>query len=130
MNAMRTVLDLEEHIMGCWDLVDDLQTLLEIMDERGPGSDEAMNVIIGLRALYQHRFKSLFTQFEAAVGEVHRLRLENAGLQKSAEEEASHNANVPYSSQGPSLPYEATVKYADGTAGNPTAYMPSTTVGF
>lgn len=53
--------DLEQSIMQCWNMVDDVNLLVK----RGasPGDFE------GVARLYQHKFEELFAQFENGVHE-------------------------------------------------------------
>jgi hypothetical protein len=52
-------LDLEQQIMQCWNIVDDLDYLGKLLE-----TDDAQNLLIGLKALYQAKFEKLFDTFE------------------------------------------------------------------
>lgn len=54
--------DLEQEIMNCWHVVDDIDTVLTIV-ENGD-EDRTMNVLIGLKELYSVKFEKLFDTFE------------------------------------------------------------------
>jgi len=53
---------LEEQIMDCWGVTDDIQNLITGFE--GLNEDERMNILIGLRSLYQVKFVQLFDTFE------------------------------------------------------------------
>lgn len=61
--------DLEQEIMNCWQIVDDLKTLTKrYMDGATPMTeDEVANVLIGLEHLYQMKFEQLFETFELCI---------------------------------------------------------------
>jgi hypothetical protein len=63
---MTTLYDLEQPIMDCWSVCDDLETMYrQIGDgERDPTHDELMNALIGMRQLYQWKFEQLFYKYE------------------------------------------------------------------
>jgi hypothetical protein len=57
--------DLEQNIMQCWNVCDDIQLYLDMhenMDE-----DQRMNYLIGLKQMYQMKFERTFNQFEHCV---------------------------------------------------------------
>lgn len=58
--------DLEQEILECWRVTDDLGTLLEVFD-REHTEDEVLNIIIGLRALYEQKFATTFETFEQCI---------------------------------------------------------------
>jgi hypothetical protein len=53
--------DLEQGIMQCWSMVDDVKLLAQ----RGASSADFES----LAAVYQHKFEKLFAQFEAGIQE-------------------------------------------------------------
>ncbi len=57
--------DLEQEIMNCWHIVDDLQVLLDKWDSTN--EDEKLNIIIGLSSLYQLKFDTMFRTFETCI---------------------------------------------------------------
>ena len=63
---MTTLYDLEQPIMDCWSVCDDLETMYrQIGDgEREPTQDELINALIGMRQLYQWKFEQLFYKYE------------------------------------------------------------------
>jgi hypothetical protein len=54
--------ELEQAIMNCWHVVDDIKTVCTRSDRMS--QDELMNVLIGIHTLYQMKFEDLFEQFE------------------------------------------------------------------
>ena len=58
--------ELEQPIMDCWSVCDDLETMYrQIGDgERDPTQDELINALIGMRQLYQWKFGQLFYKYE------------------------------------------------------------------
>jgi len=60
--------DLEQDIMNCWQVVDDIKTLTKrYLDGPVMSQDEVANVLIGLEALYQIKFEQLFGTFEQCI---------------------------------------------------------------
>ena len=57
--------DLEQDIMDCWNITKDLDSLL-LAVERGD-EDQIMNIIIGLRSLYDLKFEKMFNTFEQCI---------------------------------------------------------------
>lgn len=57
--------DMEQQIMKCWDVVEDLKMLA---DEVNNGSDFT-NALKGVAELYHYRFEKLWKQYEAATEE-------------------------------------------------------------
>jgi hypothetical protein len=66
---MTTLYDLEQPIMDCWSVCDDLETMYrQIGDgERDPTQDELINALIGMRQLYQWKFEQLFDKYEQVI---------------------------------------------------------------
>jgi hypothetical protein len=60
------VYDLEQPIMECWSICDDLKTvIIQIYDgDSEPTKDEIGNVLMGMQQIYQWKFEQLFHQFE------------------------------------------------------------------
>ena len=52
--------DLEQEIMCCWQVVDDLKALMAVYDRRPVTEDEIQNALLGLETLYQMKFEKLF----------------------------------------------------------------------
>ena len=57
--------DLEQGIMSCWHVTDDLDILLEeLMENEHFTKDQASNFVLGLSTIYQAKFEKLFRDFE------------------------------------------------------------------
>ena len=57
---------LENDILLCWRIIDDLNTLRNVYD-REHTEDEVLNILIGLSDLYDQRFTDLFDTFEKCI---------------------------------------------------------------
>ena len=58
--------DLEQHIMECWQLVDDVNFLYkEVMDkDLHQDQDKLANALLGLHAIYGMKFERAFNAYE------------------------------------------------------------------
>jgi hypothetical protein len=62
--------DLEQQIMDCWHVVDDLKILSESVCEHDDfNRDKITNITMGLEQLYQLKFDKLFRTFESVLRE-------------------------------------------------------------
>jgi len=63
---MAKLYDLEEKIMDCWAVCNDLAVVFrQIGDgERDPTPDEMMNTLMGMQQLYHWKFEQLFFKYE------------------------------------------------------------------
>ena len=63
---MTKLYELEPHIMDCWSVCNDLESVFKQVGngERVPTEDEMMNVLIGINQLYQWKFEQLFFKYE------------------------------------------------------------------
>ena len=68
---MKNRFDLEQEILSCWHIVDDLKTVYST-ERLYTDEDEMQNVLLGLYTLYQLKFENLFNTFQVLVqnGEV------------------------------------------------------------
>ena len=57
--------DLEQNIMQCWNVCDDIQLYLDMYDEMD--EDQKMNYLIGLKQMYQMKFERCWSTFEQCV---------------------------------------------------------------
>lgn len=57
--------DLEQNIMQCWNVCDDIQLLLDSWDELD--EDGKQNYLIGLKQMYQLKFERTWNTFESCV---------------------------------------------------------------
>ena len=59
--------DLEQQIMVCWQIIEDLKVLDEAVLEKDLTTDEISNILMGLTTLYELKFKKLFEYFEQSI---------------------------------------------------------------
>lgn len=60
--------DLEQDIMNCWSVVDDIKELHRCMlDRRKMTDDEVSNYLLGIETIYQVKFERLFETFEMLI---------------------------------------------------------------
>lgn len=57
--------DLEQNIMQCWNVCDDIQLFLDMYDEMN--EDQKLNYLIGIKQMYHMKFERCFNNFEALV---------------------------------------------------------------
>ena len=63
---MKTRFDLEQDIMNCWQVVDDIKAVYHC-ERLYDDENEMQNVLLGLFTLYQIKFDKLFGTFEEMV---------------------------------------------------------------
>jgi hypothetical protein len=61
--------DLEQQIMECWHITDDIKILCEEIIEGDLSKDQISNVMLGLEQLYAIRFNKLFRTYEQLLAE-------------------------------------------------------------
>ena len=62
---MKTRFDLEQQIMQCWNVTDDIKAIYTYhLDKQALTEDELGNILIGLEKLYQIKFETLFETVE------------------------------------------------------------------
>jgi hypothetical protein len=71
---MSKIYDLEEKIMDCWSVTDDIDTTLSIIDRTACDEDAVCNALIGIKTLYQTKFELLFETFEEVVREYYKTK--------------------------------------------------------
>ena len=92
MNEMTNKMqDLEQHIMECWQLVDDVKLLYEqVMDkDLHKDQDRLANALLGLYTIYGMKFEQAFNIYEEALKQHYNLTDEvstNDDLSKLAEQ--------------------------------------------
>jgi hypothetical protein len=74
MGMKMKINELEEPIMRCWSVVEDIRDLSRLMDLREISEDELGNYLLGLSSIYQAKFELLFDYFEAAIKDVAKYR--------------------------------------------------------
>lgn len=61
--------ELEQQIIGCWQIVDELKVVSEAVLERDLTADQVVNLLMGLEQLYQLKFERCFETFEQLLQE-------------------------------------------------------------
>ena len=56
--------DLEQSILNCWTIIEDIQLLTESVMDGKMDNDEISNYLIGLKAIYGLKFDNCFNIFE------------------------------------------------------------------
>jgi hypothetical protein len=59
--------DLEQDIMKCWNITDDIDLLNFNVLEKDMTKDEISNFLLGLKTIYQCKFENLFDNFSELV---------------------------------------------------------------
>lgn len=59
--------EMEQLILNCWNIVDDINILNENVLEGDLSKDKISNVLIGISELYSMKFDKLFNMFEASI---------------------------------------------------------------
>lgn len=63
-----TRFDLEQQILNCWNVTDDLDVVMEnVLENENFSRDDIHNVLLGIRGLYQLKFEKCFETFEELV---------------------------------------------------------------
>lgn len=66
---MNDKFDLEQHIMKCWNITDDIDVLLKAVCDDEIDTDKIANILLGMKQLYEFKFNALFDSFEDLVKE-------------------------------------------------------------
>ena len=61
--------DLEQQIMSCWSIVDDIKAFSKVSELRDVSEDEQLNFLLGLETIYQVKFEILQDLFEKFIKE-------------------------------------------------------------
>lgn len=62
---MKTRFDLEQQILNCWNITDDLELFNERCDSMD--EDQRMNYIMGLQEIYNQKFECMWNTFEQLI---------------------------------------------------------------
>ena len=91
------IFDLEQQIMNCWHVVDDVDLLAcNILDTDkwsnipAKEADELFNILFGIKNVYEQRFQQLWETFEGTTREFHTYR-KMAGIERQEELEKMFN---------------------------------------
>ena len=72
---MSAIFDLEQGILRCWNITDDIGEILDDLESGHMEVHEAAEALRAYQKVYQRRFERCFTQFETFTGEVRDLRV-------------------------------------------------------
>ena len=91
------IFDLEQQIMNCWHVVDDVDLLAcNILDTEkwsnlpAKEADELFNILFGIKNVYEQRFQQLWDTFEVVCRDYHNHR-KMAGIERQEELEKMFN---------------------------------------
>ena len=59
--------DLEQNIMKCWNVIEDIDLLYENVMENDMSQDDIANALLGLRVMYEMKFQKLWDNFETLI---------------------------------------------------------------
>jgi hypothetical protein len=70
------IFDLEQSILQCWNVCDDLDLLYSQTMERSTPltQDEMANILLGMKSLYHMKFEKCFDEFESVCSNYHKFR--------------------------------------------------------
>lgn len=61
--------DMEEQLMRCWNILEQIDTITEGVLEHDWNSDNVANATAGIKQIYQLEFEKLWDMFEAGIRE-------------------------------------------------------------
>lgn len=68
--------ELEQSILDCWHVTDDIDLLYHNVMENNMSVDDIANTLLGIKHLYNMRFNKCWNDFEGTIEE-YRMRLKN-----------------------------------------------------
>jgi hypothetical protein len=68
---MSKVFDLEQQIMECWQVTDDLSLIYASVCDSNISKDTFANILLGMKEIYALKFERLFETFEDVTKEFH-----------------------------------------------------------
>jgi len=71
---MSVSFDLEQGILRCWNITDDIGEILDDLESGHMEMHEAAEALRAYQKVYQRRFERCWSQFETYTAEVHDLR--------------------------------------------------------
>jgi hypothetical protein len=82
------IFELEQSIMQCWSVVDDIKLISQqVYDRPKPlTEDELGNLLIGLESIYQLKFDKCFAEFEAVCRDYHKFRKTHEFVQNAKDD--------------------------------------------
>jgi len=73
---MSAMFDLEQGILRCWNITDDIGEILDDLESGHMEMHEAAEALRAYQKVYQRRFERCFSQFEAYTAEMRDLRVQ------------------------------------------------------
>ena len=65
MNLINKQFELEQGIMNCWSICEEMKLLSKyVLESKEVDRDKVANILIGVSELYQMKFEECFTNFE------------------------------------------------------------------
>ena len=61
--------DLEQHIMKCWNVTEDIDLLYRTTMDKDLSRDDIANALLGMKTLYEMKFEEMFSDFETLIGQ-------------------------------------------------------------
>jgi len=91
---MTALFDLEQGILRCWNITDDIGEILDDLESGHMEMHEAAEALRAYQKVYQRRFERCFSQFEAYTAEVRdlRVRLQELDHAKKTEKKTEKRA--------------------------------------
>jgi len=82
------IFDLEQSIMQCWNVCDDIDLLYsQTMDRSTPlTQDEMANILLGMKSLYHMKFEKCFDEFEDVCRQYHKFRKVNEIFERAKDD--------------------------------------------
>ena len=91
---MTAMFDLEQGILRCWNITDDIGEILDDLESGHMEMHEAAEALRAYQKVYQRRFARCFSQFETYTAEVRdlRVRLQDLDHPKISEKKTEKRA--------------------------------------
>ena len=86
---MTAMFDLEQGILRCWNITDDIGEILDDLESGHMEIHEAAEALRAYQKVYQRRFERCFSQFEDFTAEVRDLRVRLQELDHAKNPDAS-----------------------------------------
>ena len=79
--------DLEQGIMNCWNVCDDMKIIAEnVLEAKTVDRDKIANMLLGMADLYQLKFEKTFSDFEGTIRYFHEQKEQIRNEIKNIEE--------------------------------------------
>ena len=82
------IFDLEQSILQCWNVCDELDLLYSQTLERSTPltRDETANILLGMKLMYQMKFEKCFSEFEEVCKQYHKFRKVNEIFERAKDD--------------------------------------------